>query len=305
MRKSNVKPRIKSVLQMILIALLGCFCVVFAVLYIETFNNGFWFDYSIPVTAIIVSIISTVTILTIVFFAKSKSFIYKLFFITIILILFTAASLYFLKLYGFLDKINSVGEFRVYINSFGSYAVVLFILIQFLQVVILPIPSFITVGAGVLLFGPLKGAFFSCVGIILGSILAYYVGKFFGVKVAEWLVGADNLKKWLKFINGKDKIVLTFMFLFPFFPDDVLCFVAGITTISPIFFVVMIIITRIITIFISSYSLNNSIIPYNTWWGVLLWVIFFILTATFTIFIYKKGDKIERFFTKKKKSIKN
>lgn len=305
MRKSNVKPRIKSVLQMVLIALLGCFCIVFAVLYIETFNNGFWFDYSIPVTAIIVSIISTVTILTIVFFAKSKGFVYKLFFITIILIFLTTASLYFFKLYGFLDKIDSVSKFREYINSFGSYAVILFILIQFLQVVILPIPSFITVGAGVLLFGPLKGAFFSCVGIILGSILAYYFGKFFGIKVVEWLVGADNLKKWLKFINGKDKIVLTFMFLFPFFPDDVLCFVAGITTISPIFFVVMIIITRIITIFISSYSLNNSIIPYNTWWGVLLWVIFFILTAAFTIFIYKKGDKIERFLTRKKKSIKN
>ena len=305
MRKSNVKPRIKSVLQMVLIALLGCFCIVFAVLYIETFNNGFWFDYSIPVTAIIVSIISTVTILTIVFFAKSKGFVYKLFFITIILIFLTTTSLYFLKLYGFLDKIDSVGKFREYINSFGSYAVILFILIQFLQVVILPIPSFITVGAGVLLFGPLKGAFFSCVGIILGSILAYYVGKFFGIKVVEWLVGVDNLKKWLKFINGKDKIVLTFMFLFPFFPDDVLCFVAGITTISPIFFVVMIIITRIITIFISSYSLNNSIIPYNTWWGVLLWLIFFILTAAFTIFIYKKGDKIERFLTRKKKSMKN
>ena len=33
-------------------------------------------------------------------------------------------------------------------------AVILFILIQFLQVVVLPIPAFITVGAGVLLFGP-------------------------------------------------------------------------------------------------------------------------------------------------------
>ena len=104
----------------------------------------------------------------------------------------------------------------------------------------------------------------------------------------------------LKAIKGKDKVILTFMFIFPFFPDDILCFVAGITTMSTTFFVVMIIITRIISIFASSYSMNNSIIPYNTWWGILLWIIFIAVTLFLMIMLYKKGDKIEKFFNKKK-----
>ena len=118
--------------------------------------------------------------------------------------------------------------------------------------VFLPIPAFITAGAGVLLFGPFLGAVYSYIGITLGSFVAYFIGKIFGVKVANWLVGENNLKKGLNTIKGKDKVVLTFMFLFPFFPDDVLCFVAGITTIKPLFFIVMILITRLVSIFATS-----------------------------------------------------
>jgi uncharacterized membrane protein YdjX (TVP38/TMEM64 family) len=206
-----------------------------------------------------------------------------------------------LKISGFLDRINSVEDFREYISSFGNYAVILFILIQFLQVIVLPIPSFITVGAGVLLFGALYGAIFSAIGIILGSVVAFIIGRFFGFKVAKWLVGEESLQKGLKSIRGKDKLILTFMFLFPFFPDDVLCFVAGITTVSATYFIIMICIVRVVTVFASSYSMNNSIIPYNTWWGILLWIVFFAATIVLTIIIYKYGEKIEKAIFKKRK----
>lgn len=152
-----------------------------------------------------------------------------------------------------------------------------------------------------MLFGPLKGSFLSCIGIIAGSIVSFFIGRIFGYKVVKWLVGKESLDKGLKTIKGKDKVILTFMFLFPFFPDDVLCFVAGITTVSPTFFIVMIFITRIISVFASSYSMNNSIIPYDTWWGILLWIIFFAFTVVVAYFICKKGDVIERFFNSKRK----
>ncbi len=230
---------------------------------------------------------------------KKSIFVLKLFILTITIIGLAVAVFYFFNNSVLSQKIKSVDDFRDYISSFGAYAVLLFIIIQFLQVVVLPIPAFITVGAGVLLFGAFKGAVFSCIGIISGSIVAFFIGRIFGVKVAEWLVGKNNLKKGLKIIKGKDRIVLTFMFLFPFFPDDILCFVAGITTVTKKFFIIMIVITRIISIFASSYSMNNSIIPYDTWWGILLWGVFFITTVLMSLFICKKGDKIEKFFLRK------
>jgi uncharacterized membrane protein YdjX (TVP38/TMEM64 family) len=308
MGKNKKVSFISYVLQVVLIALLGAAGIVFSVLYIDTFNSGFWYNYSTLIVAVAVSLITIITAFTIAFIKLSNGFIYKLFFLSIILILLTTVFLYVFKITGVLDKIDSVKEFREYISSFGNYAVILFIVIQFLQVVILPLPSFITVGAGVLLFGPFRGAIFSFIGIFTGSTLAYFIGKIFGVKVVKWLVGEDNLKKGLKSIQGRDKIILTFMFLFPFFPDDLLCFVAGITMMSPSFFIVMILLTRLITIFVSSYSMNNSIIPYNTWWGILIWILFFIFTAFIMWFVYKKGDIIERKFINrkhKKKTNKN
>lgn len=302
MEKSNKTKILQDILSVIAISLLGLCSIIFAMLYIDIFSDGFFFYYRIPVEIVSCSLITIITVLTIVFYKTSNGFVYKLFLIIIIAIAFVLAGLFLLKKSGFFDIINSVDDFREYIKSFGSFAIIVFVIVQFLQVVVLPIPSFITVGAGVLLFGAFYGALFSVIGIILGSIVAYFIGRLFGYKVAGWLVGKKNLNKALNSIRGKDKVLLTFMFLFPFFPDDVLCFVAGITTVSPLFFLVMIFITRIITVFVSSYSMNNSIIPYDTWWGILLWIIFFAVTILLTVVVYKHGEKIENKFKKKKKN---
>ena len=291
---------LKNILSIIFISLNGLTGVIFTVLYLETFAGGFVAEYFDVVLTVSVVLITVLTMLTIAFLKRSESFLYKLFLITIITVTAVISVLYALKASGFLDKIDSVEDLREYVSSFGNNAAIIFTILQFLQVVILPIPAFITVAAGVVLFGTFKGAVLSCIGIIIGSVVAFFIGRIFGYRVAKWLVGKESLDKGLKTIKGKDKIVLTFMFLFPFFPDDVLCFVAGITTMSPLFFLIMIFITRIISVFATCYSLNNSIIPYNTWWGILLWILFFALTIVLTVLIYKKGDKVEAFFTRKK-----
>jgi len=63
----------------------------------------------------------------------------------------------------------------------------------------------------------------------------------------------------------------------------------------------MIFITRIISVFTSSFSMNNSLIPYDTWWGIVIWIVFFAFTFLATYFIYTKGEKISSFISKKLK----
>lgn len=284
-------PLIKKGLNILFFILVGVIGIIFTILYVDTFNYEFLIKNSVAVNGITVFIFSLLTILAIIFFNNDKEFVYKLFLCIIVLITICVVSLFFIKKTGFFDRIRSVNDFREYISSFGSWTVFVFIACQFLQVVALPIPSFITIGAGVLLFGPFLGATFSCIGIILGSIVAFFIGRFFGYNIVKWLIGEKALNKALISIEGKDKVVLTFMFLFPFFPDDVLCFVAGITKMSSAFFVGMIIVVRIVCIFLSSYSLNNSLIPYDTWWGIMLWVLFLAITITLAIVLYKKTGK--------------
>ncbi|MBO7345132.1 MAG: TVP38/TMEM64 family protein [Clostridia bacterium] len=229
---------------------------------------------------------------------KPETVIFKLSFIVIIAIGVFFALAFLLKNSGFFDKIQSVNEFQEYIKSFGGFAVVVFVLIQFLQVVLLPLPSFLTIGVGVLLFGPLKCAVYSFIGIFIGSMVAHFVGKFFGVKIVRWVIGEKTLNKIVKMMEGKSELLLSIMFLFPFFPDDALCFVSGIVAVDSKFYFYMVLFTRLVTVFLSAFSINNSLIPYDTWWGILLWGLFF-LFAIFVVFaVYKWSDKIKTILNK-------
>lgn len=290
----NKYKTLSKILTVLFFFLIGVLGIVFSFLYLDTFKEGFFEEYSLIFKGLSFLIITVLTVLTASFFMDEKDFIYKLFFIITSFLTAICICLYLLNKSGLLSKFDSIDSFRKYVASFGVWTTVVFAICQFLQVVILPIPSFITVGAGVLLFGPFLSSCLSCIGIILGSLVGFFIGRKFGYKVAKWLVGEKNLDKALKMIKGKDKIILTFMFLFPFFPDDVLCFVAGITTMSTSYFVIMIIIVRIVCVFTQSYSFNNSIIPYDTWWGILLWVFFFVITALLTFLVYKYGDKLSQ-----------
>ncbi len=226
--------------------------------------------------------------------------VYKFIFLASILLLLVVVAYCLLVSTKFLEKFKSIEDFRAYVSSFGSASVIIFIILQILQVVILPIPSLITTGSGILLFGVFKGALFSVVGIVFGSIFAFFIGRIFGYKAVKWLVGEEALNKALKSIAGADKVLIAFMLLFPFFPDDLLCFVSGITTVSPLFFIFTVLVTRTIAVFFSSLSISNNLIPFNTWWGILLWVIFFIFTALLTFYLSSHGRKIEEKLLKHK-----
>lgn len=281
---------VKSI-NVVLLFLVGLIALSYLDLSLLTFNAGFFYDNCRFIRSTACGFISFLTIYLIFLCLTDKSILIKIF--TFIFFALTIALIvfFYFKTSGLYQKIKSVEDIRNYVSSFKNYAVLIFILIQFLQVIVLPIPSIVTTGAGVLLFGPFKGALYSCIGILTGSILSFFIGRVLGVKFVSWIIGKENLEMWLYKIKGKDKILLVFMFLFPFFPDDMLCMVSGITRIKTSEFIAIIFTTRIISIFVSSYSINNDLIPFNTWWGILLLVLFFIFSLFFAYCILKKGEK--------------
>lgn len=292
--------------NIIVTALMCAVTVIFALFYIDKVSSGFINTHSKLMKILVITFIVTCLALSIFFIIKDKESVYKICLVVLFFLMLSTVILYVLQISGFWEKINSVEDFRAYIDSFGSYAVIIFILMQILQVVILPIPGFVAVGAGVLSFGVWKGALFSLIGIMSGSLIAFFLGKFLGYKAVCWFVGKKTLDNVLLKVKGKDKFVLTFMFLFPFFPDDVLCFVAGLSSMSNLYFVIMILITRIISVYTTSFSLNGNIIPFNTWWGILIWIVLIVGTFILSKVIYKHGESIQKklknFFKFKKKN---
>lgn len=236
-------------------------------------------------------------IVDLVFYFRRKELVYKFCITAYITAVFFAVGLYILLVTGFLDIMRDEGSFEAYLERAGSWMTALFISLQFLQVVILPIPSTVTVVAGAALFNPLRGSIYSLIGIVFGSLVAFLIGRYAGNKVVAWLLGRETLDKWLKKIKGKDKLLLTAMFLLPVFPDDVLCFVAGISSMSIWYFLIVILISRVLAIFTTSYSI--TLIPFNTWWGLLIWGVLIALVIVLFIVLYRKSDEILGWFERK------
>jgi len=274
---------------------------IFAVAVIRGLDIRFLNKYGKIIEWISVTVICVLSALTAFFAVLGKDFLYKTGFVCLAFLFLSTGVLFALYKTGFLDRVDSIEDFREFIASYGKLSVTLFLIMQILQVVILPIPGVVAIGAGVLLFGPFWGAVLSLIGIVIGSLIAFFIGRVFGYKVVKWIVGEENLEKGLQLVKGKDKVVLTFMFLFPFFPDDILCFVSGLSSMSAKFFVVMVVIARVISTFTTAYSVNGSLIPYNTWWGILIWAVLIAGALVLVKIVYSNSEKIEKFFKGRKK----
>ena len=284
----------KSIVILIILIILSAAATVFT-FAVFAYNYGGFFQNNAALLTIIFSVIvAALAILSIIYSLKDKEFAFRLVFITFLMLTAAFIVLHVYNVSGIKDKVSSIEELRDYVSTLGNFAVLFMIVMQILQVILLPIPGMVAVGACVALFGEFKGALISLVGILIGSFIGFIVGRFLGYRAAKWLVGEKSLNKGLESVKGKDKAILTFMFLFPFFPDDVLCFVAGLSSMSFKYFTVMIIITRIISVFTTAYSVGGQIIPYNTWWGILIWAVLIIGVGLIAYFVYKNGEKIEK-----------
>lgn len=286
----------KNILHLLIVFLFALCTQIFFLLCMPYLKDllGSWYTFVLATG----SIINFALLLTeYIFYLHEKEIVYKSFIIAYVLFVFALILLYVLFRSDFFEIVGSEESLEAYLEKAGSWMSMLFIALQFLQVVILPIPSFVTVAAGTALFGPLQCSIYSLTGILVGSIVAFFIGRYAGSKVVSWLIGEDTLKKWLKQIKGKDKVLLSAMFLLPVFPDDVLCFVAGLSSMSFLFFFTVIGISRVLAIFATCYSV--SFIPFDTWWGIALWAIFFIAVAVLFVLLYKKSDEIQEWIYKK------
>lgn len=213
--------------------------------------------------------------------------------VALFIMLFILFVILLLKVCGLWEKLNSVAKFKNFILSLGFYGRSAFVFFQFLQVTFIPIPSPILIIAGSIIYGPLQAGLLSLSGILLGSALAFFLGKVFGQKIVKFMVGGDAQKKWTKFLNNC-KFSFVLMMLLPCFPDDILCLVAGLTDMSWTFFMVTQFITRPIGIFSVSVFSSGNLIPYQGW-GLIVWAVIFIF-AIFLIYLSNKySQNIEDF----------
>ncbi|HGF7553668.1 TVP38/TMEM64 family protein [Enterococcus faecium] len=164
-----------------------------------------------------------------------------------------ALTIYFINL-GVFKDLNAL---RGLVGDSIILGPAIFIFIQILQVVIPIIPGGISTAAGVLIFGPYAGFIYNYVGICIGSIIIFLLGRRYGKPFILSMISDKTYNKyigWLDNQNRFEKLFALAIFL-PVAPDDALCLMAGLTNISVKRYTLIILIAKPLSIFLYSMAL--------------------------------------------------
>ncbi|MBT4805551.1 TVP38/TMEM64 family protein [Candidatus Woesearchaeota archaeon] len=117
------------------------------------------------------------------------------------------------------------------ILSFGILAPIAIILLQTFQTTISIIPSQITTIVAGFVFGPVLGLVYSLIGAFFGSMIIFVVGRKYGKELALKLFGKKEMVHFHIFFKQKKKWALFLARIAPIFPNDLVSFMAGLTSI--------------------------------------------------------------------------
>ena len=139
------------------------------------------------------------------------------------------------------------------VASWGWMAPMVFVAIQAIQVIISPIPGEITGPVGGALFGTWWGLFYSSIGLTLGTLICFGVGRRWGEPlVRPWL--SDHHWNRMSFILEAEGVILCFiLYLIPGFPKDIVSYLFGLSPMPFWVFAAVSTLGRIPGTWISSY----------------------------------------------------
>ncbi len=187
------------------------------------------------------------------------------------IILTVAAAVYLLYyLTGLNVRFGNFDALKAFIVDSGFWGFAVFIGLVIVQVILLPIPAAVIILLGVAIYGATVSFILTTIGTLIGSLVAFTLGKVFGRRLCNWMFGNENTDKYARLLGEKGRFILIIMLLFPAFPDDMLCMIAGITDMSYGYFTVICVLTRPVMIGFTAY-LGSGIIPFSGW-GIPVWV---------------------------------
>ena len=233
--------------------------------------------------------------------------LFKILFVTFIAAALALVGFIVLDRTSIMEKLKDADAIIEFIRGTRHWGILVFIFFVIFQVIFLPLPTAVTAFIGSKLYGPTWAFIYMTIGTIIGSLIAFALGKVFGQKLVIWMIGKEKTEKYAEILNRKGRFLFIVMMLLPFFPDDILCLVAGITAMSYGYFLLVISLTRPVMIAFTCYFVEGSIIPFSGW-GIPVWiaifaaflVLFIIIGRVKKIVMDRKSDKSENKDEKKR-----
>jgi uncharacterized membrane protein YdjX (TVP38/TMEM64 family) len=193
---------------------------------------------------------------------------------------------------GWFSMFESAEDLREYVAGFGAWAPLAFFGIQVFQVILAPLPGSVTTLFGGLFFGFWKAMLISVAAVLTGSVILFLFSKCLGRPLVVKMIGEKRVEKYMKNLSARQFWVLFMMFLMPFFPDDVLCLIAGLSAIRIPGFTIMVLVTRPWGLVFS--ALVGSGIIHIPIWG---WIAIGLFSAFLLFASVRWPDKMEQWMS--------
>ncbi len=156
-----------------------------------------------------------------------------------------------------------------FLRQWGAWAAVITIGLHVAQVLAGPIPGVALDWVNGLLFGPLLGTLFSMIGIGIGSTLAMWLSRRFGRPLVERFVDPKLLERLDGLVQRYGVLFIFLAFLFPFLPDDAVCYLAGLTPIPLAELALLALIGRLPGTFVANWLGANALEFSTVEWGLM------------------------------------
>ena len=199
-----------------------------------------------------------------------------------------------LYLSGFFAAASSTEGIRAYIERSAPWSHLVFFLLQLVSSIVAPIPSNVTALAGGLLFGAIPAFLLTFSAVVLGSLAVFFLARALGQRFVARFVGQKASARYLEIIRRKRDTFLFLAFLFPFFPDEILCILAGLTDIGWKRFLILCLIARPWGLLVSC-AVGGSALDLPVWAMIALGI----LGAAVFVLALIYGDRIEGKLVKK------
>lgn len=218
----------------------------------------------------------------------TKSFLLKLIGLALLGIIFIVVMIKFYP--QIKELVQNKEQFKEYVNSFGFMGYVIFMLFEILQVIIALIPGdLFHVSAG-FIYGMPLGFLLAYFGEVFGALIAFGLAKYFGTDIVRKFVSEERIRKTSELINSaKGSFGILVLCLIPGIPKDILIYVAGITPVKPLRFLIIFLLCRIPDIFIKASG--GATVSNDNYTGLIIVIAAFLLLVGIGLFLKKKFIK--------------
>ena len=131
-------------------------------------------------------------------------------------------------------------HFLATLNQYGSCNVLIFIGLQIGAIILAPIPSDLLFIAGGFMYGAVLGTVYSMIGVLIGSTLVLFIAKFFGFQLIRAFLPRRHFDRFAELLKGsRAKTAVFLLYLLPDLPKDILTYLAGLSPLEPLNFLLL------------------------------------------------------------------